>query len=404
MPDSMGMNITHHIQASLILGSVLVASSPPVWAEEQGVGSVELVEFPFEGIAFTDIDFSDDGQTIVCISRFADSNTVYLYEGELWKPVYAGAGSQLFPTFVAGISDDGGTILLTDIEDSFLYREGVFSKLTDSWIATDRRTTQTTLVQGAAVSGDGSTVALIGDDRRLEYDDVRSFLWNGESRLEEISIGDPDVEDFGYRVEAVSQDGSAFLLNTQGRREKQVNNVRINGRQLSFLWEEGSITQLPEPDVGYDVSMDARAMSLNQAVVVGNGYIDSRHVDQVREYGDYRSWERESFGWIWDRATGATQDLTSDRFESGYFSDVSGDGSIALGDGVQFDGSGGGFLWVRDQGIVMLDQLFDVLKIDLHADSYTLQSISNDGRRLYGIAYIEDQVFALTVTIPDLTP
>ena len=398
MPDESGMNITNFISASLVFGSLLVATQAAL--AEGGVGSVQLIELPTDRRDFGSLVFSDDGSSMGYVTDYSGQPKVHLYRDQAWRVVYQDLGIQLYSHFVQGISDDGSTLLFTDLEQSYLYRDGFVSRLPRTWL-NDEGLQFAQLLQAVSLSGDGSTVSIIGKTSAVPYDDDRPLIWNSSNEeLVELDIGNPADDDFGYRVVDLSGNGRVVAVNAA--ETGPINNLRNGPTAKVYLWVAGNIIQIPQPAHDLELSMWAYAVSGDGDTVVGLANAPYRDENPFGlPYGHVNS---APAAWVWRSGQAEVEIIIQEKFEHIYIADINEDGKVILGQAYDSNQNGGNFLWFDGQGVLFTDQLFDTLHLDLGVDDYSFTKISNDGTRLMGYGYIDDQAFALIVTIPDLTP
>lgn len=400
------MNITQYIPASLILGSVLVASTPPVWAEEQGVGSVELIPFPEGTTDIGNLSFSHDGE-LQMLQLYSNSDSdIYHYQGNQWHLIRRELRTIVPGIAVYGVSEGAKKFVLSDHRRVDVVEGVRVTTLPREWCYTnsdgrERRVYGST--GGGYISADTSTVTLSGYDYEINESD--SLIWNGGEELINISDGLPRGE-ITYYPGIPSDDGQVIAFGSTFHGSH--NNIRHlwSSRGDVWVWDGGDPQMVPKLQPGYDVLMQLEDISGNGEVVIGHaaglwaslGAFDEPLTDQSSglQHGP-------TLSWVWTEAEG-TREITDSRFSSINLLSIDHDASIALGIGDFHDGGFDHFLWFRDGQILLLNDLLHVLKLEIHADWFGLDQISSDGTKLSGIASVNGRYHAIIVTIPDLTP
>lgn len=406
MPDSMGMNITHHIPAAFLVGSLISVASP-AQAGEAGVGSVELIPFPEDGQISGELIRSYDGRPHLFNHRSSldDAHLVYQYRNNEWvlirKDVRAPSGLR-----AQSVTPDASRVVLSNYRRIDIIEGEVVMTLPRDWVYTDQygrvRGTDGE-VEGGNISADGQVVAMAGRARDTgEYD---SLIWTGENELINISDGLPRGE-ISYFAGLPSADGSVVVFPSSFRGTH--NNFRQMWSYIGdvWVWEDSVVVQIPDLDPGYDVLMRLINISGNGDVVVGSADGRWKSLGAPNEPLTDQSNGiviGPKMAWIWTRATG-TQEITDPRFSEMSLSSVDYDGSMVIGSGTLVDGGEASFIRFRDGRVLLIDDLLYALNISIEADSYAIRMISHDGTKLIGSALVDGKRHALIVTIPDLTP
>lgn len=407
MADESVMNISHHISASLVLGSVLVAATPAM-AEEVGVSSVELIPFPEDSTSSVNASFSGDGQLRLLYDFGGQDSLIYSYVGGEWVLIRREVISVLPGLTAIDASSDGSRIVLSDFVRVDVVDGPTVITLPREWTYTDQdgrvqRVYGT--VSGGGISGNGEVVTLSGRQTSSNVSD--SLIWADGGELINISDGLPRGE-ISYsagmpdEVGAVVAFGSTF--------HGSINNIRSlwSSHGDAWVWEDGAAQRVEHLDPGYDVLMQLRAISGNGEAVIGTaqgiwrapGAFDEPLTMQSQ--GLVRGPE---LSWIWTQASG-TQQITSPQFSEMTVVSINHDASIVLGRGKLVDGTYDSFLWFRNGKALLLSELFHTLNITIDADFYAFNEISDDGTKLMGLASVNGETYshAIIVTIPDLAP
>ena len=404
MPDSEGMNITHHISAAFLVGALISVASP-VHAGEAGVGSVELIPFPEEVIGGGNLVFSSDGALHLLSSYRNRNQFVHQYRNREWTLIRQDVTA---PAGIRGVaaSPEAYRIVLSNFERVDVVADGVVRTLPRDWEYTDEHGRTRGVdgsVSGGLISADGQVVTMAGQ----AYDTYKSdsLYWTAESGYLNISDSLPRGE-VSYLAGFPSADGSviAFSSTFAGAH----NNIRQLGSSDGdvWVWEDGEVVPVPDVEPGYDVLMRLEDVSGDGNTVIGSargvwrpfGAFDQPLTDQ--SHGLING---PRLAWIWTRG-GGTHQLIDGRFREMSLRSVDHDASTALGYGTLNDGSDVHFLWFRNDQVLLLNDVLNTLNISIDADWYSFNQISDDGTRLMGHASVNDVRHAIIVTIPDLTP
>lgn len=411
MPDESGMNITNHIPASLVLGSIVFASASPVWAEGVGPGNVQLIEFPDEATNIGNLYFSGNGE-LQLLNLWLDNGLIYRFVDHNWVLIHKDMRTAVPLVWPSGVSDDGSVYGIGGSEGAELIQGPARVMLPDRWYVEEAINGHTHdrfvfgRTGGGGISGDGQVVTLSGIESGGHYTD--SLVWSGGDEVVNVSFGLPRHE-VSYSAGIPDQDGNVIAFSATYY--APINNIeRLGTDRDVWVWEDGVASMVPHLDPGYEVVMRLRDVSGNGEAVIGNangiwhrgffpGEVLSDEVDPFRN----TTVHGPGLAWIWTHA-GGTQQITDSRFNEISVSSIDQNARIVLGGGLLHNGTFERFLWMRDGKLILIDNLFQKLGITIDVDWYSFSKISNDGTKLMGLASREGQYFALIVTIPDLTP
>lgn len=414
MPDEPGMNITQHIPASLILGSVLVASASPVLAEGQGVGSVELIPFPADSEGHIgNLYFSDDGGVLGLHVYPADRSDIYQYKDGEWAVVRR-EFQTIVPGYVSyGISGDGERMAMGDLVRLDVHQGATVFTMPNQWtfneVRNGRLHEQTVYGVlrgnefGRGISGDGEVITMSGKE---SYQSTRSdsLAWFGGEELVNLSAN-LDRENTTYGGGLPNEDGRVIVFNgTEFPREPDLR------QRVMYRWEDGDLMEIPGLDIFENGESSVAAISADGNTVFGYTEGPRRGSSIYTNLEEWVPWStvghgRQRVSWLWTEAGGTHAIMDYDRFlETDVFS-VNSDGSLALLYArPRGSNEASQYLWMGDQNFVSIDDLFHSLGISIPVDWFSFREISNDGRILMGIAGINWEFHAIIVTIPDLTP
>lgn len=398
------MNRTNTLSAAFSLGLITALGGVSL-AEAGGDPRVRVVEFPEESQQYMWVIFSGDGSTASLTSLPGNDVAVHVDRGDGWTLVHRAVGGGLLGQLLSfGVSHDGSVVGFTDYTNASLLEGVATTTVPRAWIGSDGGLDIGRL-QGEVLSGDGRHVGVNGTISG-EYSS-KALVWNGDDQLLNLSSVLPQ-ESIWYRVRDLSNDGSVAVFGSWYY--GSLNNIRRFGSDKDvWVWEDGELVMIPQIEADYEVVMRASRISGNGEAVIGtaqgmwyDGFgEDGQLSDEELQYDLIRSPDRS---WIWTRAAGTVEIANHDRFERVSVWDITDDGVTVLGSAAELDGGFGHFLWTRNDGFVMVDDLFMKLGISIDADYYSFYQLSSDGSKLMGVSNLDGQYSAITVTIPVKNP
>jgi len=164
------------------------------------------------------------------------------------------------------------------------------------------------------------------------------------------------------------------------------------------VYEDGVMMDIPNLDLGFDLTSFVAAGSGNGEAIVGWSY--GRWAFDPDD-GDYTLNEGPGHAWIWTRATGTIEIADPNRFADVRTRDITDDAELVLGSAIGLDEEHHQILWYRTENqFVIIDELLYRLGITIDADWYSFDQISSDGSKLMGLSQRDGKYSALIVTIP----
>ena len=406
MADESVMNITHHISASLVLGSLLVSVSP-VQAGEEANGSVELIPFPPNPLNWTNAYFSSDGQLRLVHELTANNSDIYKYANGEWTLIRRELQTLIPGLRPFGVSADGSRIVLGDFSRVDVLDDITVLTMPREWTypgvqhGHDHQIRIWGNVSGGHISSDGQTVTLTGRER--DQYDMDSLAWFGDGELVNLSADLPR-DGFSYEAGIPNADGSIIVFSgvtPDGDHQQDWSVV--------WRWEGGQLTEVPMLNPSSDTRHMVVDISSDGTQVFGNGEGPARGSLSFYELSQSGSWSGPFQGartaWLWTEQGGTVEIIDRARFLETDIRSVDADGTTAL---VHARALGSRYatqhLWFGGINFIELDELFHTLNISIDAEYYGFNQISDDGTKLMGLAWIDGRYQALIVTIPDLTP
>ncbi len=404
------MNITQYIPASLILGSVLAASASPVWAEGQGVGSVELIPFPEGSTSFVNAYFSGDGQLRLLHDLGGLDSYIYQYADGEWAVIRRELRAVVPGLTPFDVSADGSRVMLSDFNSRVEVLDGLLvTTMPREWTYRENHQghSHTRYARGdvsaGKMSGDGRVVTLVGLERDVSSAD--SLVWFGGEELVNLSADLPR-DGMYYGTGMPNDDGSVIVFGwNMGSAPSSTSEQGI------WRWQEGELSEINLIDTFEEFRIELIDISADGGRVFGNVVGPARGGISHTELDEASPWAQPHFGqsiaWIWSEDSGTEELIDRSRFLETSIRSVDAEGSSAL---IWARPRGSRYLeqylWLGGNKFIELDELFHSLNISIDADFYGFNEISDDGTKLMGLASVDGQIYshAIIVTIPDLTP
>lgn len=398
------MYISKQVSSALVLGSILVSTSP-AWAGEGGDDRVQLIEFPADSNVEGNVCFSGDGEVSCLYRSFVSGSDIYRYEDNEWiliRREYSYGAPGMFPS---DVSSDGSYLVLMDGYVVDVIHDATTYSMPHEWTYTDVDQDGdpfTRYVAGAAVgqgriSGDGQVVTMLGRDHQQSK--TSSLVWNGGPELINISDGLPASSSITYHEGMPSADGSVIAF--QSTTPYPQSDV--------WVWQDGVRSEIPRLDPTADGYRSLIAVSGSGRVIFGS---DSRLGGRgpLRcAHHDHPNGSCPTSGlsgmWMWTEQDGTVPIMISSGFSSIWITDINYDGTLAFGEAQNHQREPWKrFLWYGENKFILVDDLLTSLGVSIRADWYELYDLSDDGTKLMGTAVINGRYHALIITIPDLTP
>lgn len=317
------------------------------------------------GAVSADGRFIIGGDSVGCDSNANCTGIGWIWHNGQYQSINTLVGVPAgLPLYASGISGDGSALVLSnyDTDQSYLWRDGALTALSSgepAWLVQDWATT---------ISDDGQTVAGF----RFEVQSsMEAWQWRGGDR---IPLGDLQVDPnfISSIANGISGDGSTIVGGA----------VATPYLNQAFRWSEGQMSGLgylrdkiiPDPifpEFLLYPESTANATSYDGSVIVGNS----------ASYNT-RLFETEAFRWE-DGVMIGLGDLPGGLFYSDARS-VSADGSIIVGTGVM-EGGHRAFIWDELHGMRLLEDVLIGMGLDLQGWKLTTATdISADGSVIVG--------------------
>lgn len=396
--DESVMKITHHISASLVLGSLLVVASPVFAGDEIGV---ELIELPGDSIDYASLYFSDDGE-LRLIQRFTSESRIWRKDGESWELIRRDLSLEGNFTLPSGLSGDGSVYGIYGIRQFELIDGSTTVLMPEYWYATQTHNGHDSWlpvfgrVSGGDVSHDGKVVTLSG--RGSDRSNSDSLIWTGGSELINISDGLP-TDDVSYEAGVPNGDGTVVAFSS---------NDFSTEREI-WVWQDGTLINIPTLHTDSTGNRCIRAVADDGHAVFGNEYgplrgaISSEPISAASDWAFPHS--VQTTAWMWTESAGTTEIIDRTRFLTTNITGIDANGTMALVRARRLQCNfSERYLWFGDDKFVLVDEVLHALNITIDADWYSLYEVSFDGTKLMGAAIIDGRQYGLVVTIPDLTP
>lgn len=408
MADESVMNISHHISASLVLGSVLVAATPAM-AEEVGVGSVELIPFPEGSTNYSNSYFSRDGELQLFHDFGRSEQIVYRFVDGEWIVIRRALQSVAPGLTPCGVSTDGEQIALSDFSRLDVIVGPAVITLPRRWSFNEYRNGRLYVedvfgdVWGGHMSADGQVVTMVG--REFDQNEFDSLAWIGGDELVNLNADLPR-DGYSYGAGIPNQDGSIIYFGgTSQNQDPAYRAERI------WRWKDGELFELPPIGIFDTELIRVKEVSADGEIVFGNVEGPARGGFAYRELEDFTPWAQSLFGqnigWYWTESEGIVEIIDRARFIETHVGPVKADGSMALVFArLRGTNKVNSYLWFGGNKFVELDQLLHTLNISIEADFYSFNEMSEDGTKLMGVASVDGEInsHAIIVTIPDLAP
>jgi WD40-like Beta Propeller Repeat len=386
------MNISKNFTAALSLGLIATLGRVSL-AEGSDDPRVRVVELPANSFDLGSMVFSGDGSTIAFVSDPFVSPEIFINTTDGWRLIYRYAGVGFDYPYVTGLSEDGSVLAFSDGNISLVYQDGLFVQLPQVWPDGPGIPVLSGRTFAAGVSGDGRVVGVNGRAGG-NYNRHAVLIWDGDQQL--INLRDEE-DDFTQNWESgLSNDGGVVFGSYE--RYESLNDIEQTNVSHAWVHEDGVMMDIPNLDLGFDLTSFVAAGSGNGEAIVGWSY--GRWAFDPDD-GDYTLNEGPNHAWIWTRATGTVEIADPSRFADVRTRDITDDAELVLGSAIGLDEEYHQFLWYRqDNQFVMIDELLYRLGITIDADWYSFDQISSDGSKLMGLSQRDGKYSALIVTIP----